>query len=190
MLAKIPTFIMSIIMSVAALFGLPFQDHGGSSFLNPNLGDHPSLYSQLPAGATAATGAQLDAIRTGTWISAARSSTSMIFNERVSSDSLPRQVPDFNDEFPNGSVPGDLQNWIGTGGCNKTHSYVFFSGSTMNQSKFAHSTLIGCDPHLQKLEDEAHRLFTAKPIINVIPGSETKEIYLVTGDGAAKFVRP
>lgn len=188
MLDKIPAFIMSIIMSVAALFGLPFQDHGGSSFLNP--GNHPSLYSQLPPGAAAATNAQLDAIRTGVWVSAARSGTSMTFDERVSANSLPRQVPDFNDEFPNGSVPGDLQNWIGTGGCNKTYSYVFFSGATMNRSKFAHSTLIGCDPHLQKLEDEAHQLFTAKPVINVIPGSENKEIYLVTGEGAAKFIRP
>jgi hypothetical protein len=190
MLAKIPTFIMSIIMSVAALFGLPFQDHGGSSFLSPNPGDHPSLYSQLPAGATAATDAQLDAIRTGTWVSAARSSTNMIFNERVSSGNIPTQVPDFNDEFPNGTLPGDLQNWIGTGGCNKTYSYVFFSGATMNRSQFAHSTLVGCDASMQKFEDEANHLFTAKPVINVIPGNENKEIYLVTGDGAAKFVRP
>ena len=185
MLAKISAFVLSIVMSVASLFGAPFDDLGGSSLLNQGSG----LYGELPKEAVVASNSQIATIRSGKWVSAAKSSTTMQFEQQVPPNEIPRHVPDLNDEFPDGSFPADLQKWTGNGGCNNSHSFVFFSGATMNKTKFGYSTLIGCDPNLDQHEKQAHKLFNSKPVIHVVPGSENNEIYLVTGDGAAKFKR-
>lgn len=176
-------------MSVASLFGGAFPALNAPEIIGGSSSITNELYGALPPDAQPASKAQLETIRTGTWVSVVRDSTRMTFNNYLKPSEIPTQVPALNEEFPHGAFPPDMQDWFGIGGCNGVHSYVYFNGAVMHRTKFQYSTLMACGPVDQTQAKFADEIFGTTPTIHVKPGQENNEIYLVTGHGAATFKR-
>ncbi len=190
MFAKTSAVVMSIFMAVASIFGAPFQSSDGSSSSGDQPNPQQGLYSELPEGATDATSSQLESIRTGTWVSVIRpTTTSILFREYVTGNDPGSYADDPKQEFPGGKIPSDRQHFTANGGCNAYVTYIHFNDAVMDVSDYGISTMMGCDDLRTQQQAEFNAFLQADPTVKVVPGNESKEIFLVTDEGAVAFHR-
>ncbi|MDO4762307.1 MAG: hypothetical protein Q4A31_10340 [Corynebacterium sp.] len=184
MLTKVFALIVSVFSLIASFFGGLI---GLSGMTNPALAGSARfidtyhvgapLKVTLPADAHPVDAENLGKVRTGTWISTQRPTTTAISFESLGDVDTTGIKEELNNQ-----LPADLQLITGVTGCNSGYRFVWFDNATLRMSTTGMHTDKACSPLDNARQKELLSFLEARPVAHL---DAQGTLYLVRPDGVA-----